>query len=304
MILQAKKDIKNMRLDMFILGAYSSLTRSHIKIMVDKGAIKLNGKIAYKAGELVSAGDIIEFELEVKETDIKPEKLELEIVYQDEDLAVINKAQGVIVHPSGTVRSGTLVNALLFYIKDLSGINGEYRPGIVHRLDKDTSGLLVIAKNDYSHNVLSSQLANKTCHRIYRAVLEGALKDDSGTIDTNIARSKSNRKNMAVCDLGEGRRAITTYTVLERFNNYTYVEFKLYTGRTHQIRVHCKHIGHSIVGDKTYGFTKQKFKLEGQLLHAYKLGFIHPRTNEYVEFECELPPYFKEVLEKLRNTNM
>ena len=299
MRLTVNKETHNIRLDMYILGAEPDITRSHIKKMIENGEVLLNNKVAVKAGTLVVSGDIIEYDLSVKDTIISAEKMDIEIVYQDEYLAVINKAQGVIVHPTNATRTGTLVNALLYHIKDLSGINGEYRPGIVHRLDKDTSGLLVIAKNDFAHGILSKQLSDKTCHRIYRAILEGVVKEDSGTIDTYISRSKNDRKKMAVNLNREGRRAITNFTVLNRFNGFTYAEFKLLTGRTHQIRVHAKHIGHPVVGDKTYGYAKQSFDLKGQLLHAFKLGFIHPKTNEYVEFESKLPEYFEKVLEKL-----
>ena len=206
----------------------------------------------------------------------------------------------MVVHPANGNENNTLVNALLFRLKHLSSINGVIRPGIVHRIDKNTSGLLLVAKNDKSHVELSKQIQNKTCHRNYIALCNGNFKDDSGTIITNIARSKKDRKQMAVCSDSEGKKAITHYNVIKRYGDYTLVEFSLETGRTHQIRVHAKHIGHCIVGDDVYG-TKNKFKLNGQLLHAYKIEFKHPTTNKNMTFTCPLPEYFQKVLNKLNN---
>ena len=209
---------------------------------------------------------------------------------------VVNKPQGVVVHPCSSTKSGTLVNGLLYRIKNLSGINGVLRPGIVHRLDKETSGLLVVAKNDKAHISLAKQIKDKTCKRNYLAILEGNLKEDSGEIKTYIARDKKDRKKMAVSD--SGREAITDYKVLERFKNACFVEFSLKTGRTHQIRVHAKYLGHPIIGDKVYG--KEVKGLEGQLLHAYRLTFIHPTTLKEMTFEAPLPDYFENYLKKLR----
>ena len=233
-------------------------------------------------------------ELSVKAVDIP-----LDIVYQDSDLAVINKQQGLTVHQGSGTGEDTLVNALLYHLDSLSGINGVIRPGIVHRIDKDTSGLLVVAKNDKAHLSLSKQIESKTCKRIYVALLEGNLKDDEGRIETYISRSTKNRTQMAVSS--SGRRAVTNFKVLERSSGYTLCEFSLETGRTHQIRVHSKHLGHPIVGDTVYGYKNQKFKLSGQLLHAKKLSFIHPATRERVEFECPLPNEFERALEILRS---
>ena len=230
---------------------------------------------------------------------ILPENIPLNIIYEDDDFAVINKPQGLVVHPANGNESGTLVNALLYHLKNLSTINGVVRPGIVHRIDKDTSGLLLIAKNDKAHLNLSKQIETKNCHRHYLALCVGNFKDDYGTITTHIDRSKKDRKQMAVCPDTEGKIAITHYIVKERFGDYTLVEFVLDTGRTHQIRVHSKFIHHPIVGDKTYG-VKDKFKLDGQLLHAYKIELNRPSDNKRVEFTCPLPDYFEDVLDKLR----
>lgn len=287
------------RLDMFIQESLPSYSRSAIKKLNEDGNILVNSKNV-KAGYILKLGDKLEINIEPpKEISTKAENLDIDIIYEDEDLAVINKRQGMVVHPANGNYDGTLVNALLYHIKDLSGINGEIRPGIVHRLDKDTSGLLVIAKNDNAHKFLAKQLEDKTCQREYLAVVHGNIKVDGGHIETMIGRSPSDRKKMAVVSSG-GRLAITNYEVLERFQKYTLVKFILKTGRTHQIRVHSKHIGHSVLGDKTYGGESKEFNLEGQLLHAYRLEFIHPRDNKKVSFECELPPYFQRVLDILR----
>ena len=229
--------------------------------------------------------------------DLEAENIPLDIIYQDKDIAIINKPQGMTVHAGNGTHGSTLVNALLYHLDSLSGINGVIRPGIVHRIDKDTSGLLVVAKNDAAHLSLSEQIKNKTCHRIYLALLEGTVKQNDGVIDTFIGRSDKNRTMMAVKD--SGRRAVTHFKVLKRYKEFTFAEFKLETGRTHQIRVHCKYIGHPIVGDPVYGYEKQKFKLNGQLLHAWKLELTHPSTGERMSFEAPLPDYFQAVLQKL-----
>ena len=223
----------------------------------------------------------------------------IDIVYEDEDVIVVNKAQGMVVHPAPGNYNGTLVNALLYHCKDLSSINGVIRPGIVHRIDKDTSGILVIAKNDDAHNKLSEQLKDHSMKREYYALIEGRLKNNDGTIDKPLGRCKKDRLKIGIIE--DGKRAVTHYEVVERYNGYTLVKCVLETGRTHQIRVHMASIGFPLVGDPLYGFKRQKFKLEGQVLHARTLGFIHPRTGEYMEFTSELPQYFCDLINKLKN---
>ena len=295
------QDNKNERLDVFLERELDGFSRSSIKNNIDDGNILLNGQ-KVKAGMKLKDGDIVDVNIpEPKEISTKPQDIDINIIYEDEDIVVINKEQGMVVHPAVGNYDGTLVNALLYKVKDLSGINGEIRPGIVHRLDKDTSGLLVVAKNDNAHRFLAKQLEDKTCHRNYIALCDGNFKEDTGRIQTQIDRDKKDRKKMAVTSSG-GRVAITDYKVLERFGRYTLVEFSLKTGRTHQIRVHSKYMGHPVVGDVTYGRQKQEFKLNGQLLHAYKLEFIHPTTKEMVSFECELPDYFEKILTKVRKS--
>lgn len=284
------------RLDNYLLSKVDK-TRSAIKNLIEKDKVLVNEKVV-KAGYQLKNGDCVSVEIEeAQPCDILPENIPLNIVYQDDDLAVINKPQGMVVHPSSGCYSKTLVNALLYNIKDLSGINGEIRPGIVHRLDKNTSGLIVIAKNDKAHVSLAKQIQSKTCARIYRAILVGKLSKTEGTIATYIARGKNERKKMFVVREGEGKIAMTDYKVLQQFNKFAYVEFSLKTGRTHQIRVHSAYIGHPVVGDPVYG--KEIEGLKGQLLHAYKIKFIHPTTKEPMEFECPLPDYFENFLSKL-----
>lgn len=286
------------RLDVVFYEHFQELTRSHIKTLIDDGQILLNGKVV-KAGEKVKSGWQVSYNFEEpKPLDVQAEDIDFEIVYEDSDLLVINKPQGLVVHPCASTKTGTLVNGLLNRIKDLSGINGVLRPGIVHRLDKDTSGLMLVAKNDIAHKSLAQQIKDKTCKRTYIALCDGIFKNDEGKIETFIERSKSDRKKMTVSD--KGKRAVTNYKVLKRFANKTLVEFSLETGRTHQIRVHCKMLGHSIVGDPVYG--KAVNGLNGQLLHSYKISFAHPRTNEILSFEIELPKYFKKYLDKQKNT--
>ena len=286
------------RLDVF-LAAETGWTRSQIKLQVDSKRVLVNGK-TQKAGFLVKNNDKISlsFAKDVLDINAEPEDIPLDIVYEDDDFAIINKPQGMVVHPAPGAYNHTLVNALLFHFDSLSKTGDNIRPGIVHRIDKDTSGLLVVAKNDNAHASLAKQIAEHSCFRHYMALLEGNLKEDSGIVDTFISRSKTDRKVMAVST--EGKRAITHYNIVKRFANYCLVEFVLETGRTHQIRVHSKHLGHPIVGDKTYGIKNQKFNLEGQLLHAYKLELTHPTTGKRMSFECEIPEYFNSLLNKLK----
>ncbi|MDY5819932.1 MAG: RluA family pseudouridine synthase [Candidatus Borkfalkiaceae bacterium] len=284
------------RLDVYLTEKLNK-TRSAVKKLIADGLITVNGKTE-KAGKVVKCGDEISATLpDPVPLDLTPENLPLDIVYQDEDVAVINKAQGVTVHAGNGTHGSTLVNALLYHLDSLSGINGVIRPGIVHRIDKDTSGLLVVAKNDAAHLSLSNQIKDKTCARVYYALVEGVVKTDEGEIETYIGRSDKNRTMMAVTD--RGRKAITDYEVVKRYSAYTLMRFSLKTGRTHQIRVHCKYMGHPIVGDPVYGYKTQKFKLNGQLLHAAELGFNHPRTGERMTFTAPLPDYFEAVLKKL-----
>lgn len=286
------------RLDLFLSERCEDLTRSAIKKLTEEENVFVNGKKA-KAGEPLKAGWEVRLTLpDPVSLSAEPEDLPLDIVYQDRDIAVVNKAQGVTVHAGNGNERGTLVNALLFHLDSLSGINGVIRPGIVHRIDKDTSGLLVVAKNDRAHVSLSEQIAEKTCHRIYVALLEGIVKQDEGTISTDIGRNPNDRIKMAVLPTGKGKFARTDYKVLKRYfqSDVTLCEFTLYTGRTHQIRVHSQYMGHPIVGDPVYGYKKQKFKLNGQLLHAKRLILRHPTTGEEMSFEAPLPNYFCEVL--------
>lgn len=286
------------RLDVF-LSEQLQETRSAVKKRIDGGFVLLNGKQA-KASAEIKEGDTVKVDLpDPKPLGVRPENIPLDIVYQDADIAVINKAQGMTVHMGAGNTDGTLVNALLYHLDSLSGINGVLRPGIVHRIDKDTSGLLVVAKNDKAHVSLSQQIAEKTCHRVYLALLEGVVKEPQGRICTNIGRSPKDRMKMAVLPSGKGKLAITDYCVKKRYQNHTLTEFTLQTGRTHQIRVHSRYMGHPIVGDPVYGYQKQRFALNGQLLHAYRLTLTHPRTGEEMTFTAPLPDYFTKVLEIL-----
>lgn len=288
------------RLDVF-LSNETGWTRSQIKLQIDAGKVLVNDKIQ-KAGFLIKNGDVIKVSFSKETINAEPENIPLNIVYEDDDFAVINKPQGMVVHPAPGAYNHTLVNALLYYFDSLGNGNDNVRPGIVHRIDKDTSGLLVVSKNDEAHASLAAQIAEHSCFRHYLALLEGNLKDDTGTVETYIARNPNDRKQMAVSN--EGKLAITHFNVLQRYSGYCLTEFKLETGRTHQIRVHSKHLNHPIVGDKTYGIKNQKFNLEGQLLHAYKLELTHPKTGKRMVFECELPEYFKNILNKLENTKL
>lgn len=292
------------RADIYLSNMLPDFTRSAVKKLFEGGEVAINGKIA-KASQKVEVGDEIFVTLpELKECVAVPQDIPVDIVYQDDDLAVINKPQGLTVHAGNGNEDGTLVNALLYKLDNLSGIGGVIRPGIVHRIDKNTSGLLVVAKNDKAHLSLAEQIAEKSCHRTYIALLEGNLKDDSGTVTTYIGRSPSDRVKMAVVAPEKGKIAITDYTVLGRNNGYTLCRFDLQTGRTHQIRVHAKYLNHPVVGDDVYGRKKREFNLNGQLLHAYKLQFTHPTTGEAMAFIAPLPDYFTKVLKKLGLDNL
>lgn len=285
-----------LRLDKAVAD-FTELSRSLANEQIKNGQILVNGQ-AKKAKYAVKEGDVISYEVpELEEVEYVAEALPLEIVYQDEDVAVVNKPQGMVVHPSAGHTSGTLVNALMYHIKDLSGINGVLRPGIVHRIDKDTSGLLMIAKNDQAHLALADELKDKKSLRKYWAIVHGNLPNDRGVIEAPIGRSEKDRKKQAVT--AKGKPALTRFQVLERFGDYTLVELQLETGRTHQIRVHMAYIGHPVAGDEVYG-PRKTLKGHGQFLHARTLGFTHPRTGEVLEFTSEVPAIFQETLAKLR----
>ncbi len=290
------------RIDVYV-SSVSELTRSAVKRLADEGRVFLNGKPA-KASSDVKCGDHVRVDVpDPVPTRAVPEDIPIDVIYEDDDIAVVNKPQGMTVHAGAGNYEGTLVNALLFRLKNLSGVGGAYRPGIVHRIDKDTSGLLVVAKNDFAHISLSEQIAKKTAKREYLALLEGVLKEEHGRVVTDIGRDPKNRLKMAVLPAGEGKEAVTEWSAVERFRENTLAAFRLQTGRTHQIRVHARYIGHPVVGDKVYGYQRQRFSLDGQLLHAYRLTLIHPRTGEEMVFTAPLPDYFEHVLEILRREN-
>ena len=281
------------------LAAMLELTRSNMQKLLDEGrAVK--GTKVIKSNYKLKLGDEIVVTLpEPQPLDVQPENIPLDIIYEDEDVVVVNKARGMVVHPAAGNYSGTLVNALLYHCKNLSGINGVIRPGIVHRLDKDTSGIMICAKNDAAHVSLSEQIQSKSAQRTYLAVVRGNLKTDSGVIETQIARDKDDRKKMAVVKEG-GRNAVTEYEVVERFGKYTIVKCKLKTGRTHQIRVHMEYLGYPLVGDPKYSPLKTPFSINGQALHSLTLAFDHPRTGERMEFEAKLPEDLHKVVTRLR----
>lgn len=282
------------------LADLTELSRSQANEAIKAGTVLVNGKLS-KAKYAVKEGDVITYEVPEEEVlEYKAEDIPLDIIYEDADVAVVNKPQGMVVHPSAGHTSGTLVNALMYHVKDLSSINGVVRPGIVHRIDKDTSGLLMVAKNDKAHNALAAELKDKKSLRKYVAIVHGNLPNDRGVIEAPIGRSDKDRKKQAVT--AKGKPAVTRFTVLERFGNYTLVELQLETGRTHQIRVHMAYIGHPVAGDPLYG-PRKTLKGHGQFLHAKTLGFTHPTTGELVEFTAEEPAIFKETLEKLRKGN-
>lgn len=288
------------RIDKYLAEQLPDITRSYLQKLLKDGSVQMNGK-PVKTSTKTAAGAVIELTIpEPEEPEILPEDIPLDILYEDSDVILINKPKDMVVHPAAGHYTGTLVNALMYHCKgDLSGINGVLRPGIVHRIDKDTTGVLIVCKNDKVHNALAEQLKEHSITRKYRAIVCGNLKEDEGTVDAPLGRHPQDRKKMAIVRTG-GKRAVTHYRVLERFGNYTYIECQLETGRTHQIRVHMASLGHPLLGDEVYGRVKSPFKLEGQTLHAMVLGFIHPTTGEYMEFEAPLPEYFEKLLEKLR----
>ena len=281
------------------LAAMLELTRSNMQKLLDEGRAVKGTKVIKSNYKLKLGDEIIVTLPEPQPLDVQPENIPLDIIYEDEDVVVVNKARGMVVHPAAGNYSGTLVNALLYHCKNLSGINGVIRPGIVHRLDKDTSGIMICAKNDAAHVSLSEQIQSKTAQRTYLAVVRGNIKTDNGVIETQIARDKDDRKKMAVVKEG-GRNAVTEYEVMERFGKYTIVKCKLKTGRTHQIRVHMEYLGYPLVGDPKYSPMKTPFSINGQALHSLTLAFDHPRTGERLEFEAKLPEDLHKVVTRLR----
>ncbi len=290
---------QGIRIDKALADLDSKLSRAAIQRMLDEGDIKVNGK-EVKASYKLNLSDKVEVTIkDAVEVDIKPEDIPLDVVYEDKDILVVNKQKGLVVHPGNGNPDGTLVNAIMARCKDsLSGVGGKIRPGIVHRIDKDTSGLLIIAKNDEAHINLSEQIKNHEVNKTYLALVRGVIKNNNITIDMPIARSDRDRTKMAVSK--NGKNAITHVKVLERFDGFTYVEVNIETGRTHQIRVHLSQIGYPIVGDSVYSNGKNPFGVEGQMLHSYKLEFVHPITKENMSLEAKLPEYFEDVLDKLR----
>lgn len=288
-----------MRIDVFLSKQMDNVSRSYIQKLIKEKEISVNG-MAVKANYKVSANDIVQLTIpDLSEPDILPENIPLDILYEDADILIVNKPKGMVVHPSPSHYTGTLVNALMYYCKDdLSGINGVMRPGIVHRIDMDTTGSLLVCKNDFAHQKLAEDLKVHNIKRIYHAIVHGVIKEDEGTVEGPIGRHPIDRKKMSI-NYKNGKPAVTHYRVLKRFSNYTYIECQLETGRTHQIRVHMASIHHALVGDTVYGPAKSPFHLQGQTLHAKILGIHHPRTNEYLEIDAPLPEYFTDLLEKL-----
>lgn len=289
------------RIDKFLSDELPELSRSYIQKLIKEELITVNEKTV-KANYKLDTGDLVVVEQPtLKEPDILAEDIPLEILYEDSDLLIVNKPKGMVVHPSAGHYSGTLVNALMYYCKDdLSGINGVMRPGIVHRIDMDTTGSLLVCKNDFTHQHIAEQLKEHSIKRIYHAIVHGVIKEEEGTIDAPIGRHPIERKKMSI-NHKNGKEAITHYKVIQRFQNYTYIQCQLETGRTHQIRVHMASIRHPLLGDTVYGPAKCPFKLQGQTLHAKTIGIIHPQTEEYIEVDAPLPEYFSSLLKRLEN---
>lgn len=298
-VIALTSELDGMRIDQYLSAELQDLSRNYVQKLIVNGKVKVNDEVCLSKKFFVRVDDFIEVTIPDAEVlKIIAEDIPLDIVYEDDDVMVINKPQGMVVHPAPGNYSGTLVNALMFMADRLSSINGVIRPGIVHRIDKDTSGLLMVAKNDKAHEWLAHQLKEKTTIREYYAIVNGTLSKDQGTIDAPLGRHPQDRKKMAIVQ--DGRNAVTHYVVLERFKFHTLVKLNLETGRTHQIRVHMASIGHPIVGDPVYGLKTEKVKHEGQALHAKKIGFVHPTTHESVLFDSQLPEYFETLLKKCR----
>lgn len=290
------------RIDRFLSEQYEELSRSFLQKLLKSGAVFVGG-VPVKASYKVSEGDCIAFEVpEAVEPEIVPEDIPLDILYEDRDVILVNKPKGMVVHPAAGHYTGTLVNALMYHCReDLSGINGVLRPGIVHRIDMDTTGVIIACKNDLAHNSIAAQLKEHSITRRYQAIVHGILKADQGTVDAPVGRHPQDRKKMCVNERN-GKRAVTHYKVLKRYRSFTHIECRLETGRTHQIRVHMAYTGHPLLGDSVYGPAKCPYRLTGQTLHAGVLGFLHPRTGEYMEFSAPLPEYFQKLLETLPET--
>ena len=297
--LRASEESKNQRLDAFLASSLDGLTRSQAARLIESGEVAVNGKTAGKSYKLAGGEDIAVTLPEPEPVEAVPQDIPLDVVYEDADVIVVNKPSGMVVHPAPGHPDGTLVNALLYHCAGtLSGVGGALRPGIVHRIDRDTSGLIIAAKNDAAHQYLSAQLADHTLARTYECIVVGSLREDRGTVDAPIARHPADRKRMAV--VAGGREAVTHWEVIARYPGYTHVRCRLETGRTHQIRVHMAYIGHPILGDTVYGAKKEVPGLTGQCLHAVGLRFLHPRTHEVVELFCPLPEEFTRMLQKIR----
>lgn len=296
-IFYVDNEFHNIRIDRYISSLLSDTSRTYIQKLLKDGKILVNDKTC-KPNYKVQENDKIDISIpEPVEADIQPEDIPIDVIYEDNDLLIVNKSKDMVVHPAPGHYSGTLVNAVMYHCKDnLSNINGVLRPGIVHRIDKDTTGALIICKNDFSHNFIAEQLKIHSITRKYVGIVQGILKDDNGMINAPIGRHSIHRKEMSI-NSKNGKEAITHYKVLKRFKKYTYVEFQLETGRTHQIRVHMASINHPLLGDDLYNHNKSQFKLQGQCLHAKTIGFIHPTTKEYVEFEAPIPEYMQHLLE-------
>ena len=302
LLIDVTQDFEGERIDKYLSRLVTDSSRSAIQKLIESGSVKVNGSQVSKNYKVSADDEILMLQGELKTLDAEPENIPLDIVYEDSDLLVVNKPRGMVVHPAPGNYSGTLVNALLYHCKDsLSGINGVLRPGIVHRIDKDTSGLLIVAKNDKAHIGLAEQIKEHSFTREYNAVVCGHLKEYEGTVCAPIGRNPKDRKEMCVTE-NNSKNAVTHYKVINEYEGYSHISLRLETGRTHQIRVHMAYIGHPVAGDFVYGNDKKSAYLNGQCLHAIKIGFVHPITNEYLEFNSELPDYFKEFLNRLKST--
>lgn len=299
LFIEVGQEFDGERIDKFLSLLVDNSSRSAIQKLIENGKVTVNGKIVAKNYKIKTDDEVVMAENELRPLDAEPENIPLDIIYEDNDLLVVNKPRGMVVHPAPGNYSGTLVNALLYHCKDsLSGINGVLRPGIVHRIDKDTSGLLIVAKNDRAHMGLAEQIKEHSFTREYNAVICGHLKDSSGTVDAPVGRNPKDRKKMCVTDKNS-KNAVTHYNVINDYDGYSHLSLTLETGRTHQIRVHMAYLGHPVAGDPVYGNDKKSAYLNGQCLHAIKIGFIHPISGEYLEFKTDLPDYFKQFLNKI-----